>query len=316
MAAALVTALPVAAQPMGRMMMPRPPGTMQNSRPNMPLNMAAFPQSVGGFGHMPFGMMMSHPGMQGQGGYGMGSMGSYGGGMMGSPYGPPSGAGPQLAGYDMGRQERSSEEKALNSVLRTVGLPSEHGQLEWPVGLRALPGAEDLRRQIDALVHDETEQATVGPTNAQLDKELARSVKGLRNLLLRDKEERFSLPLAAYEDAERFLAKLDHADQLLKAGVESPGEKARLESREAIANEVGIADDRFDQPTLTVPVGTTVRWTNHGEHKHTVTSDSGDWGSKELGPGDRYSYTFSQPGTYLYHCDVHPKEMRGTVVVK
>ena len=29
-----------------------------------------------------------------------------------------------------------------------------------------------------------------------------------------------------------------------------------------------------------------------------------------------YSYTFTQPGTYPYHCTVHPQEMRGTVVVK
>src|SRR5262249_45254626 len=37
-------------------------------------------------------------------------------------------------------------------------------------------------------------------------------------VLLRDRERRFSLPLTLYEDAERFLARLDHAQKLLGGG--------------------------------------------------------------------------------------------------
>src|SRR5262245_4421095 len=51
------------------------------------------------------------------------------------------------------------------------------------------------------------------------------------------------------------------------------------------ATSVGIYDDRFDPPTLTVAPGTTVRWTNLGSHKHTVTSSSGDWDSGDMKPG-------------------------------
>jgi plastocyanin len=315
-AAMAMSPLVAAAQSMGRAMMPRAPAAaMQNPRPNMGMNMAGFQQSAGGFGHMPFGMMSSYSGMHGQGGYGMGSMGpygmgsmgSYGGGMMGSPYAQ------QMGGYGAAGP---AEDRSLSRVLKAVGLPHEDGHLEWPVGLRSLAATQDLVLQIDTLVQEEAEQAQAGPANAQLDKELARAVDALRTQLLRDKEERFSLPLTAYEDAERFLAKLGRAQQMLKAGVEPSADKARLETREGAEKVVSITDDRFSAPTLEVAAGTTVHWTNTGQHRHTVTSDKGDWGSKELAPGAVYSYTFSQPGTYPYHCEVHPKEMRGSVVVK
>jgi plastocyanin len=78
---------------------------------------------------------------------------------------------------------------------------------------------------------------------------------------------------------------------------------------------VGLYENRFEPATLTVAPGTTVRWTNHGQHKHTVTSAAEKWDSGDLGPGQVYSATFSQPGTYEYHCR-HHKEMRGTIIVK
>jgi plastocyanin len=34
-----------------------------------------------------------------------------------------------------------------------------------------------------------------------------------------------------------------------------------------------------------------------------------------LGAGGSWSYTFTTPGTYTYHCSPHPF-MKGTVVVK
>jgi plastocyanin len=78
---------------------------------------------------------------------------------------------------------------------------------------------------------------------------------------------------------------------------------------------VGLYDNRFEPATLTVAPGTTVRWTNYGRHRHTVTSSAGRWDSGDLDPGKVYSATFNQPGTYEYHCK-HHKEMRGIVIVK
>jgi len=79
--------------------------------------------------------------------------------------------------------------------------------------------------------------------------------------------------------------------------------------------EVGIYDDRYEPATINVPVGATVRWTNYGNHKHSVTSDSGLWDSQGLAPAATTSYTFTQPGKYTYHCSLH-SDMRGTVIVK
>ena len=72
---------------------------------------------------------------------------------------------------------------------------------------------------------------------------------------------------------------------------------------------------RLTNISITISAGATVRWTNYDLHTHTVTSDTGLWDSGELAPNNRHSYTFSKPGTYTYHCTVHPG-MKGTVIVQ
>lgn len=78
---------------------------------------------------------------------------------------------------------------------------------------------------------------------------------------------------------------------------------------------VTIVNFSFQPATLTIPVGTTVTWTNQDTAPHTSTSDTGVWNSGTLSTGQSYSRTFSQPGTFPYHCNVHPN-MHGTVVVE
>jgi plastocyanin len=80
------------------------------------------------------------------------------------------------------------------------------------------------------------------------------------------------------------------------------------------AATVTAADDRFDPPTLNVQPGTTVRWTNNGNHPHTVTDRGGKFDSGDIAPGASYTVTFSTPGTYKYYCK-HHKGMEGTIVV-
>ena len=65
------------------------------------------------------------------------------------------------------------------------------------------------------------------------------------------------------------------------------------------------ARDYWFEPTYkTVPVGTTVTWTNGDDESHTVTSDLGLF-DQEIWPGDSWSYTFGQPGVYFYYCQPH-----------
>lgn len=79
--------------------------------------------------------------------------------------------------------------------------------------------------------------------------------------------------------------------------------------------EVKIDNFSFSPATLTVPAGTTVRWTNRDDIPHTVVADDQKWQSKTLDTDEQYSYTFTKPGTYSYFCSVHPK-MTGKVVVQ
>ena len=71
----------------------------------------------------------------------------------------------------------------------------------------------------------------------------------------------------------------------------------------------------FGPPSLTVPVGTTVTWTNSDDIPHTSVSTDGVFKSKVLDTDEKFSYTFTKAGTYPYYCTIHPK-MTGTIVVK
>ena len=71
----------------------------------------------------------------------------------------------------------------------------------------------------------------------------------------------------------------------------------------------------FSPATFTVAAGATVSWFNGDNMQHSVTSDAGLFDSGLLSPGARWSYTFTQPGTYAYHCTPHPW-MKGTILVR
>lgn len=83
------------------------------------------------------------------------------------------------------------------------------------------------------------------------------------------------------------------------------------------ANEVKIDNFSFGPATLTVPVGTTVTWTNRDDIPHTVvsTEDPKAFKSKVLDTDEKFSFTFSRAGTFPYFCSIHPK-MTGKVVVQ
>ncbi len=78
---------------------------------------------------------------------------------------------------------------------------------------------------------------------------------------------------------------------------------------------VKIDNFSFSPATITVPVGTTVRWINHDDIPHTVVSDDKAFKSKVLDTDEQFTYTFTKPGTYGYFCSIHP-EMTAKVVVQ
>jgi plastocyanin len=82
------------------------------------------------------------------------------------------------------------------------------------------------------------------------------------------------------------------------------------------ATTINIKDNSFKPSTLTVPVGTKVEWHNQDGMQHTVTSDiQGLFDSGVLNPGKKFDSTFKTPGSYGYHCSIHPG-MQGTITVK
>jgi plastocyanin len=64
-----------------------------------------------------------------------------------------------------------------------------------------------------------------------------------------------------------------------------------------------------------VKAGTSVTWTNDDDDSHAVASSSKLFKSKALDTRDKFSFTFTTPGTYDYFCSLHPY-MKGVVVVE
>ena len=83
------------------------------------------------------------------------------------------------------------------------------------------------------------------------------------------------------------------------------------------SSEVAIKIDNFSfsPATITVPVGTTVRWTNRDDMPHTVVSDDKAIKSKVLDTDQDFIYTFTKAGIYSYFCSIHPR-MTAKVVVQ
>ena len=103
---------------------------------------------------------------------------------------------------------------------------------------------------------------------------------------------------------------------LLLVGVVALSNKtARAGAQENAANQVKIDNFSFTPATVTVAPGTTVTWTNSDDVPHTVVSDDQVFKSKVLDTDEKFSYTFTKPGTYPYFCSVHPK-MTARIVVQ
>lgn len=85
-----------------------------------------------------------------------------------------------------------------------------------------------------------------------------------------------------------------------------------------VPNVITVKNFAFSPDTLTVRTGTTVTWVNQDEAVHQIDTDGGvpvTFTSPSLDKGASYEFTFTQPGTYAYHCTIHPA-MKGTVIVE
>lgn len=82
------------------------------------------------------------------------------------------------------------------------------------------------------------------------------------------------------------------------------------------SHQISIIDFAFIPQNDTIAVGDSVRWTNDGSFDHTSTSNTGVCNSPVLVSGHSFAFAFNvSPGSYPYHCSVHPSLMTGTIVV-
>ncbi len=79
---------------------------------------------------------------------------------------------------------------------------------------------------------------------------------------------------------------------------------------------VEIHDYQYHAADVSVQAGQAVTWTNRETAAHDVASTAGPvaFASPELGEGESFTFTFTQPGGYAYLCTLHP-DMVGTVTV-
>ncbi len=69
---------------------------------------------------------------------------------------------------------------------------------------------------------------------------------------------------------------------------------------------VTIANFAFAPASITVKAGQTIAWQNNDSTTHTATADGGAFDTGSIAPGATRSITMSAPGTFSYHCAIHP----------
>jgi plastocyanin len=93
-------------------------------------------------------------------------------------------------------------------------------------------------------------------------------------------------------------------------------------STQATGNVAGViipvgdayGDTNFSPHSVTINTGGQVSFNNSDQIEHHPTADDGSWNG-DLPAGGSFNQSFMTPGSYSYHCSIHPA-MTGIVVVK
>ncbi len=96
----------------------------------------------------------------------------------------------------------------------------------------------------------------------------------------------------------------------------NPPDTATTDASSTVAGDaVSIDDFAFSPASLTVKAGSTVTWTNKQSSPHTVTADDNSFDSKSIAENESFTQTFDTPGTFTYHCSIHP-DMTASITVE
>ena len=188
----------------------------------------------------------------------------------------------------------NSIDAIAQAITRTTSItPSDHvvsanGALNDPLGLAVAPNGDILTTNGNDGNLVETTPAGAQAGTIQLDD--SGTTPGAGAL--------FGLAVAPGGKGVYFVDDATNTLDLLSAGA-----------------QVTIQNFSFSPTPLTIKAGGTVVWTdNQPIFPHTVTADDNSFSSGLLHQGNTFSHTFTTPGTYTYHCAVHPF-MHGTVIV-
>lgn len=98
-----------------------------------------------------------------------------------------------------------------------------------------------------------------------------------------------------------------------KDNIESP---VPVQTASTKRYNVSVINFAFNPSTLNINRGDTVFWTNSDSAPHRVLGDNLDsLNGPVMNNAQTYSFTFTDSGTFNYHCSIHPM-MKGSVIVK
>ncbi|ANS75617.1 hypothetical protein AWM70_14275 [Paenibacillus yonginensis] len=98
------------------------------------------------------------------------------------------------------------------------------------------------------------------------------------------------------------------------ASMPTPPSQQPAPGQTAKTYTVNIKDFSFGAP-LTVEAGSKITFTNLDDMEHSAVADNGSFATPLLASGESYTITLDKPGSYSYHCQVHPS-MTGTITVQ
>ncbi len=130
-----------------------------------------------------------------------------------------------------------------------------------------------------------------------------------------------SLPAVGAEDGSGMVVRIVSGNASLAVGTAALEAPCRAETGGGSQSKQGVTieiyDFGFSPEHVEITAGTAVTWVNTGAVEHTTVSFRGPrkvWDSDIMHPGDRFTFTFEQPGTYDYLCGLHP-DMKGQIKV-
>ena len=100
---------------------------------------------------------------------------------------------------------------------------------------------------------------------------------------------------------------------LALAGIGSAAASGDDTARASRTATVSVVSFAYKPPTLTISRGSKVVFANTSSRPHTATR-KGSFTTGRIKAGESASISFSQKGTFRYHCTIHPF-MKGKIVV-